>query len=287
MKKFSKFKNYYGVLGVSHTATYEEIKVAFRENIKKLHPDIYSTLNEKLKATAKTQDLNQAYEVLSNLQKRIEYDREYKMEMASWDIPAPPPSHEGKNDIKKTPNSFFEKFFLFIGAVVFLIAFFASAESFGITRLNSQSIFENIISGVTILIGSIFLAAFSVLMIFASFATVAMLTYGYFDALILQPFLKGWTSGKNIFPPLISEIKATIVGFFISFSLVGLGVYLVNLTKMESNFVSGLFLFIGVCLVTFCGFATWFFMFYFLGIAVYYIWSKRVLSQSNALLKIE
>ena len=65
-------KSYYDVLGVSKTASEEEIKSAFRGLAKKYHPDL-NPGNEQ--ATKMFKEANEAYETLSDPQKRAAYDR--------------------------------------------------------------------------------------------------------------------------------------------------------------------------------------------------------------------
>jgi curved DNA-binding protein len=65
-------KDYYKVLGVSRTATPEEIKKAYRTLALKYHPD--KTKGDK-SAEEKFKDLNEANEVLSDPEKRRKYDR--------------------------------------------------------------------------------------------------------------------------------------------------------------------------------------------------------------------
>ena len=64
-------KNYYDVLGVSKDATDQEIKTAFRKLARKYHPD--RNKNDET-AKKKFEEINEAYEVLSNKEKRKNYD---------------------------------------------------------------------------------------------------------------------------------------------------------------------------------------------------------------------
>lgn len=69
-------KNYYEILGVEKTANADELKSAYRKLAKKYHPDVYANATdaEKKEAEAKFKDINHAYEVLSDSQKRAAYD---------------------------------------------------------------------------------------------------------------------------------------------------------------------------------------------------------------------
>ena len=69
-------KNYYEILGVNFDATQEEIKSAYRELMKKYHPDKH-TDDDTSYYEQKAKDLNEAYEVLSNEEKRRDYNIEY------------------------------------------------------------------------------------------------------------------------------------------------------------------------------------------------------------------
>ncbi len=64
-------KNYYDILGVSKTASDEEIKKAYRSLAKKYHPDLNPGNNE---AAEKLKEVNEAYSVLSDKTKRQNYD---------------------------------------------------------------------------------------------------------------------------------------------------------------------------------------------------------------------
>lgn len=64
-------KNYYDILGVKKTATDEEIKKAYKKLALKYHPD-KNAGDES--ATAKFKEVNEAYEVLSDRQKKAQFD---------------------------------------------------------------------------------------------------------------------------------------------------------------------------------------------------------------------
>lgn len=64
-------KDLYEVLGVPRDATEDDIKKAFRKQARKLHPDV----NKSPNAEEEFKELNEAYDVLSDPQKRSAYDR--------------------------------------------------------------------------------------------------------------------------------------------------------------------------------------------------------------------
>ena len=64
-------RDYYEVLGLSKGASEDEIKKAYRKLAKQYHPDI----NKAPDAEAKFKEINEAYEVLSDSQKRATYDQ--------------------------------------------------------------------------------------------------------------------------------------------------------------------------------------------------------------------
>jgi len=66
------FKDYYAILGVTKTADSAEIKKAFRRLARKYHPDLNP--GDRV-AEAKFKEVNEAYEVLSDTEKRSKYDR--------------------------------------------------------------------------------------------------------------------------------------------------------------------------------------------------------------------
>jgi len=88
----AKFKDYYDILGIPKSAGEDDIKSAFRKLARKYHPDVAA---DKKSAEEKFKELNEAYEVLSDPEKRKKYDAYGEhWEHAGQGFP-PPPSGGG------------------------------------------------------------------------------------------------------------------------------------------------------------------------------------------------
>jgi len=64
-------RDYYDILGVSKRATDEQLKIAFRKKALEYHPD----RNKSKDAEEKFKEINEAYQILSDSEKRAKYDQ--------------------------------------------------------------------------------------------------------------------------------------------------------------------------------------------------------------------
>ena len=64
-------RDYYEILGIGRNASDDEIKAAFRKLARQYHPDV----NKEHDAEEKFKEINEAYGVLSDKDKRARYDR--------------------------------------------------------------------------------------------------------------------------------------------------------------------------------------------------------------------
>ena len=86
-----EFKDYYKILGVARAASADDIKKAFRKLAREHHPDV---AKDKKAGEIKFKEINEAYEVLGDAEKRRKYDELG----ADWEHGAqftPPPNHGG------------------------------------------------------------------------------------------------------------------------------------------------------------------------------------------------
>jgi curved DNA-binding protein len=102
------FKDYYAILGVSKTASQDEIQRAYRKLARQYHPDI----NKESEAENKFKEIGEAYEVLKDPEKRDKYDRYGSAwKAAQQSGGTPPPGYEDVwFDISSSPEDAFSGF---------------------------------------------------------------------------------------------------------------------------------------------------------------------------------
>jgi curved DNA-binding protein len=83
-----EFKDYYQSLGVTRDASQDDIRKAFRKLARQYHPDV---AKDKKVAEEKFKEINEAYEVLGDAEKRKKYDSLG----ANWNRSQPPPGAQG------------------------------------------------------------------------------------------------------------------------------------------------------------------------------------------------
>jgi len=87
----SSFPDYYSILGISPSATQEQIRLAYKKESLRTHPDrlANATLEQKKDATAKFQAVADAYYVLSDVNRRRDYDTQYQSRSFNERTPDP------------------------------------------------------------------------------------------------------------------------------------------------------------------------------------------------------
>ena len=104
----SKFRDYYEVLGVSRTASADEIKKAYRRLARKHHPDVNPTDKS---AASRFKELNEANAVLSDPEKRARYDQLGANWKAGTDFTPPPGWQAARPDVRAGGEQRFSDFF--------------------------------------------------------------------------------------------------------------------------------------------------------------------------------
>ena len=88
-------KDYYKILEIQPDASLEVMNNAYRALVRKYHPDQFHT-TLKGPMTAKMQEINEAYNTISNADSRAEYDRHYQASPPPFSQPASLPAFRWK-----------------------------------------------------------------------------------------------------------------------------------------------------------------------------------------------
>jgi curved DNA-binding protein len=109
------YKDYYATLGVPKTAGADDIKKAYRKLVRKYHPDV----SKEADADKKTKELNEAYGVLGDAEKRAAYDElgsaQYRQDAAPGGFRPPPGWGSGFEPGGADPADFFKDLFAHVG----------------------------------------------------------------------------------------------------------------------------------------------------------------------------
>jgi len=105
------YKDYYKILGVDQKATESEIKTAFRKAARKHHPDLHIK-SDKAEAEEKFKEINEAYSVLGDKEKRSQYDLlGTNMQNGQQWQPSPDTRGSERSSWSQTDNDGFSDFF--------------------------------------------------------------------------------------------------------------------------------------------------------------------------------
>jgi curved DNA-binding protein len=106
-----EYKDYYQTLGLEKSASADDIKKAYRKLVRKYHPDVSKAKD----ADAKTKEINEAYGVLGDAEKRAAYDELGSGRYAGQEF-QPPPDWGSSYDYSGTDaNDFFSDLFAHVG----------------------------------------------------------------------------------------------------------------------------------------------------------------------------
>ena len=106
-----EYKDYYQTLGVDRNASADDIKKAYRKMVRKYHPDV----SKHKDADQKTKEINEAYEVLGNAEKRAAYDELGRGYHAGEQFHPPPDWGEQYEFAGAGADDFFADLFAHVG----------------------------------------------------------------------------------------------------------------------------------------------------------------------------
>jgi curved DNA-binding protein len=108
---FVEYKDYYQTLGVQKSASADDIKKAYRKLVRKYHPDV----SKHKDADAKTKEINEAYDVLGDAEKRAAYDELGTGRRAGQEFHPPPDWASAFGGGGDMDSDFFSDLFAHVG----------------------------------------------------------------------------------------------------------------------------------------------------------------------------
>jgi curved DNA-binding protein CbpA len=105
-------KNHYRILGVKADATQEEIKKSYRKLAFKFHPD---KNNGDLAVSDRFTEIQEAYQILSNIQKRKTFDKFWKIYLNEQSIYLP------MEEENVSPTRDYTNLYIFLAAVAIIV----------------------------------------------------------------------------------------------------------------------------------------------------------------------
>ncbi|MDQ1835385.1 DnaJ C-terminal domain-containing protein [Massilia scottii] len=106
-----EYKDYYKTLGIAKGASAEEVKKAYRKLVRKYHPDVSKAPD----ADHKTKEVNEAYGVLGDADKRAAYDALGRTRRAGEQFQPPPDWGSGFDNGAAGSSDFFSDLFAHVG----------------------------------------------------------------------------------------------------------------------------------------------------------------------------
>lgn len=112
------FQDYYAILGVSSTASADEIKSAYRRLVKEYHPDKTQTYAGKNKNGEKVKEIIEAYQVLRSPESRRQFDRERESLSV---VPIDRPTDVQSSSVSIKPLTKNSDWFIWVGGIATVI----------------------------------------------------------------------------------------------------------------------------------------------------------------------
>jgi len=264
-------RDFYDILEVPPSASYDQLKAAYRDLVRQYHPDLYRTYFQKIWATKKLQDINAAYSVLRDPRSRQEYDQHHakaRPERQTEDRPKGP--SPAVVDLEKRRK---DELINRIVPTLLLIAWAVGAV-YIFLQLPHSSILS-IVGGILAAgIGSVFF----VVIVLGGAAYCIML----FWVIVVEPFMTTWKRA-GAHPTDLKKEFAFRIGFL---GLIFLVLLPYILFVMGFSMPQWLLLPSGI-LLYFTVFAVPMLLSELIALLVYAAWARRVVAETQALAVIE